>query len=417
MENSLKTELLDAWYPVSLDTSNGGFLSDFTDDWQPRGRQNKMIVTQTRHIWTASEAAKFYAGDEYLKIAKHGFDFIKEKMWDKKYGGFFMYRNTQGESSGGWFSGRSGKQAYGNAFAIYALSSYFRASGDSGALRLAQKTFHWLEKYSRDSQFGGYMDQLQRNGRWLCEEPPTAHSHNSICWKDQNSSIHLLEAFTALYSVWPDSLLHERLQELLILIRDTIAGDKGYLTLFLQQDWTPVSFKDSSEEFRQKKYYWDHVSFGHDVETAFLILEAAHALGHEADTTTLKIARKMTDHALANGWDDENGGFYDQGYYYKSSNSCAIIRDKKVWWVQAEGLNALLLMSQLFPNEPKYAAAFQKQWDYIKTNLIDHKHGGWYGEGLDKSPEYQKRPKASDWKINYHNSRALMNCIRMLRRN
>jgi mannobiose 2-epimerase len=83
--------------------------------------------------------------------------------------------------------------------------------------------------------------------------------------------------------------------------------------------------------------------------------------------------------------------------------------------VQAEGLNALLLMANLFPAERKYKEAFARQWNYMKTYLIDHEHGGWYKEGLDQSPDQRRGAKGFDWKVNYHESRALMNCIKLLK--
>ena len=186
------------------------------------------------------------------------------------------------------------------------------------------------------------------------------------------------------------------------------------MNLFFERDWTPVSLRDSSAAVRQANWYFDHVSFGHDVETAYLMLEASLVLGRAADAKTLAIAKKMVDHSIANGWDVENGGFYDAGYYFDDSDSITIISDVKTWWVQAEGLNALLLMAKLFPQEKKYHDAFIKQWAYIKEYLIDHEHGGWYAEGLDKSPHQRRASKASEWKVNYHDTRALLNCIKML---
>jgi mannobiose 2-epimerase len=415
MEKSLNNELLDIWYPISLDTIYGGFLSDFTYNWQPNGPQNKMLVTQTRHIWTTSQASMFYEENSYCRMAEQGFHFLRDKMWDNEYGGFYMLRNRQGDTI--QKNNIDNKSAYGNAFAIYALSTYFILSGDSSALKLAQKTFFWLEKHSHDSEFKGYFDNLRRDGSLPNMESSNMRRHhfNNARWKDQNSSIHLLEAFTSLYKVWPDSFLRERLLELLFLIRDTITTEKGYLTLFLKRDWTPISFRDSSQAIREANYFIDHVSFGHDVETAYLMLEASHALGLESDNKTLTIAKKMVDHALANGWDKDNGGFYYQGYYFKNVDSLSIINEKKIWWVQAEGLNALLLMAKLFPQDEKYYQAFEKQWQYIDKYMIDHKYGGWYGEGLDKSPAHEKSPKAYDWKVNYHNFRALVNCIKMLK--
>ena len=141
--------------------------------------------------------------------------------------------------------------------------------------------------------------------------------------------IHLLEAFTELYQVWPDALLRERLNEMLLLIRDKITTPKGNLILFFQPDWTPISFQNTDKENILKHRYLDHVSFGHDVETAYLMLEASHALGNTNDTVTLAVGKRMVDHALKNGWDNTRGGFYDEGYYFKGADSITIIKDTK----------------------------------------------------------------------------------------
>ena len=414
MEESLTSELLDVFYPLSMDTLYGGFLSDFTYDWQPGMPQNKMIVTQARHIWTTSNAAMFFKDDTYQKFAEHGFHFIRDKMWDSTYGGFYWIRNREGNSIGSALG--DSKTSYGNAFAIYALSNYFKVSGDSSALKLAQQTYLWLDQHCHDPEYGGYYNNITREGKLRENDNETVARFDQAGpdWKDQNSSIHLLEAFTELYKIWPDSLLHQRLLEMLGLIRDTITNEKGYLTLFLKRDWTPVSYCDSSDAVRKTHIGMDHVSFGHDIETAYLMLEASDALGLDSDGKTLTIAKKMVDHSLSAGWDDEKGGLYNEGYYFKDSESISILSKDKVWWVQAETLNSLLLMSKLFPEEEKYYQVFLKQWEYMKTYLIDHEYGGWYYNGLDNNPEMIKANKTSDWKVNYHDSRALMNCIEML---
>jgi mannobiose 2-epimerase len=123
----------------------------------------------------------------------------------------------------------------------------------------------------------------------------------------------------------------------------------------------------------------------------------------------------MVDHAILNGWDKDAGGFYDAGYYFRGQDSVTIIKDTKNWWAQAEGLNSLLLMSELFPNDPlNYKSLFLKEWEYIDQYLIDHEHGDWYPEGIDKEPEAKHAMKSQIWKGNYHTSRALMNCLKRL---
>lgn len=395
--------VIDKWYPLAVDTLYGGFLSSFTYDFKPTDNQDKMIVTQSRHTWANAKAFEIFKDDQYLYNARHGFKFLKDVLWDKTDGGFYTLVSRDGIPK----EGDTIKTAYGNAFAIYALAAYYKASNDTAALNFVKRAFNWLEKGSHDPVKLGYFQHLNKKGIPI-KRPENISNHSDLGYKDQNSSIHLLEALTELYQVWPDPLVKERLNEMLILIRDTIVTPKGNLILFLQPDWTPVSFRDSSRESILSHTNLDHVSFGHDVETAFLMLESSEVLGIENDTKTEITAKKMIDHALQNGWDNAVGGFYDEGYYFTDQPGIEIIRDTKNWWAQAEGLNALLLMAEKYPDDPAdYYGKFTKQWDYINKYLIDQDHGDWFAGGLDKQPEMKTALKGHIWKANYHQFRSL----------
>lgn len=413
IEKHARTEVLDKWYPQSIDKEDGGFLSTYTYDFKPTGPQDKMIVTQSRHIWSNSKAAERYPEvTYYLEDAHHGFLFLKDKMWDKEFGGFYTLVDKKGNPKS---AANEEKTAYGNAFGIYGLSAYYKASKDTAALALAKKAFAWLDQHSHDPKLKGYFQHMKRDGTPILRDA-SVESTAETGYKDQNSSIHLLEAFTELYSVWPDNTVKERLQEMLFLIRDTIVHPNGYLILFLTPDWKPVSFRDSSEAVYEKHHRLDHVSFGHDVETAYLMLESSHELGLKDDTTTLRIAKKMVDHALKNGWDENAGGFYDEGYYFKDKPGVTITHDTKNWWAQAEGLNTLLMMSKLFPDdEHHYYEKFEKLWHYCDTYLIDHEYGDWYEGGIDKQPDKKTALKGHIWKATYHQLRSLFNCMDGLR--
>lgn len=407
MEKSIQTEMLNKWYPQAVDQEYGGFLSTFTYDFTPTGPQDKMIVTQARHVWTTAKAAERYPSVAYYKEnSHHGFLFLRDVMWDKQYGGFYNLVDRKGNVKGGDM-----KLVYGNAFGLYALSAYYHMSHDTAALNLAKKSFSWLEKHSHDPVYKGYFQHMRRDGTPINRDA-SVPSTSDVGYKDQNSSIHLLEAFTELYAVWPDPLVRERLAEMLHLVRDVITSPKGNLVLFFQPDWTPVSFRDSSEAVVLKHRNLDHVSFGHDVETAYLMLEASHLLGLKNDTKTLQIGKRMVDHALANGWDKKAGGFYDQGYYFKNKPGMTIIDESKNWWTQAEGLNTLLLMADRFPNDSMhYFDQYKLLWQYVQTYMIDHEHGDWYEEGLDKDPERKTALKGHIWKAAYHTYRALTGCV------
>ncbi len=404
---SLLSISLDPWYPRAIDLEYGGFYSDFDKRWDLDGEQNKMIVTQARHVWTASTAAEFLGDSSLLAVAKHGVGFLRDKMWDTESGGFYQQVDRYGNPIGKDETHGYIKTAYGNAFAIYGLSAYSRVSRDGACLELAKLTFGWLESHSHDPHHGGYFQDIGLDGSPL----KMGHSNPP---KDQNSSIHLLEAFTELYRVWPDSLVKERLTELVTIIRDTITCDDGYLRLFFDQAWTPISYRDSTSDVREAHYNHDHVSFGHDIETAYLLMEATEILGNRRDKITFDKARRMVDHSIRMGWDFEVGGLYDEGYYF--GDSMSIIKDTKVWWAQMEAMNTLLIMSDLYPEDPiNYLELFSDQWSYIQDNLIDSVHTGVYWGGLDKSPNAVSGPKATIWKGNYHTVRSFMNCIRRLK--
>lgn len=407
---ALRTHVFDPWYPRAVDTEHGGYLSNFAYDWQAPPEQDKMIVTQARHVWTTARAAAFFPEQRqaYLAMAAQGVDFLREHLWDDAYGGFVALVSREGVWRQGDDGFTQGKTAYGNAFAIYGLAAYHDVSGDTAALGLAQRAFRWLDAHAHDPAYGGYFQFIERDGT------PLLDGWNGRPPKDQNSSIHLLEAFTELYHVWPDAVLRDRLDEMLVLIRDTLVAEPGYLRLFFERDWTPISYRDSSETARQAHYGLDHVSYGHDVETAYLMLEAAHALGLDP-APTLAAGKRMVDHALASGWDEQRGGLYNGGYYVEADAPPEIINDGKTWWAQAEMLNALLLMADHFPDDDhRYYERFETMWDYVARFLLDAEHGGWYQGGLDQEPEFKTAPKGSIWKGAYHDGRALMNVVTAL---
>ena len=415
VEEALTVGLLEAWYPKALDEAMGGFYSTFTYDWQLADNQNKMIVTQARHVWTTARAATFFPdNDVYQRAAAHGFRFLKDNMWDEQYGGFYNLVNRQGEPLGGEGYDQY-KRTYGNAFGLYALAAYYALSEDPEALALAQETFRWLDRHAHDSLHGGYFPSLTRQGQVVTEDPKQdVFANIHLFYKDQNTSIHLLEAFTELYHVWPDPQVAQRLQEMLRLIRDTLVAEPGYLRMYFYRDWQAVSFQDSSQAAREAHYALDHVSFGHDIETAFLMLEASVALDSFEWDQTLQTAKKMVDHTVAHGFDPALSGIYEQGYYF-SDSAITIVNKKKTWWSQAEGLNALLLFSRLYPSEAQYEQQFVKQWNYIQQYILDPTYGGWYAHGLDTEPEARYALKGHLWKGAYHDGRTLMNIVHLLR--
>ncbi|HQT92408.1 MAG TPA: AGE family epimerase/isomerase [Candidatus Kryptobacter bacterium] len=404
LKEQLKVEL-DHFGQATIDTVYGGYFTDMNYKWELEGRQNKMIVTQARLVWANANASMYFKEKEpYYRYARHGFEFLKNVMWDKEYGGFFDMVSREGKPLG--FRDQYIKTAYGNGFAIYGLAAYYKAFGDTSALNLAIRTYKWMDEHSYDPKYGGYFQNMSREGvpfkDGLGQTPP----------KDQNSMIHIMEAFTELYQVWPNAELRVRLDSLFHDVRDIAIGDHPYLTLFFKRDWTPISYRDSNNYLRTAHFEEDHISFGHNVETAWLLLETSKALGFKNDTTTLRIAKWMDDYALENGWDEELGGIYDGGYIFQGEKKVTIIMPTKQWWSEIEALNSFLMMSEIYPHDKmNYYMKFCEQWNYIKNYVLDHRYGGWYWGGIDKAAQNERGPKATIWKVDYHTTRGLINCI------
>jgi mannobiose 2-epimerase len=130
------------------------------------------------------------------------------------------------------------------------------------------------------------------------------------------------------------------------------------------------------------------------------------------DPAVVRAARNLVDHPLEVGFDHGRGGFYDSGTVDGRD-----LKTGKIWWVEAEGLNALLLMHERYGKEtPKYWDAFVKQWDFISKQQIDAEHGGWYPTvNADGTPP-AGRAKSDSWTEGYHQGRAMLNVTERLRK-
>jgi len=402
LRDLLSQELTRHWYPHAVNRGRGGFHQSMARDWSLRPDDNAFLVYQARMTWTAAAFAEFSAAhhDEFVGYARHGIAFLDDLMRDKEQGGFHFIVDVDGK-----FAPRLGdeKHVYGTAFVVYAASVVRHVTGDERALNVARDAFDWLEQHAHDAKHGGYFEAIRRDGTPILSWQADARQWQRTDllgvyygFKSMNSHIHLLEALTELAKVDDRPVVRERLRETFLIVRDRIAVEPGALNLYLTPDWRAIPAHDS---------------FGHDVETAYLLVEAARELKLAEDSRTWQVARLLVDHALDWGWDEQYGGFYDKGESFGGQ----AFDLKKVWWTQAEGLNTLLLMHQNDKaGTDRYAKAFWKQWAFIEKNMIDPVHGGWCAETTRDGRLIGDGAKANQWKANYHTSRALMNVVRML---
>jgi mannobiose 2-epimerase len=400
-ELMLRRDVLGVWFPRTVDAANGGFHANFTRDWKPLPGDGKFSVFQGRMTWVAAQVAlrRPDLKAQFLPAARHGLDYLLNVMWDKQAGGFFWGLDDKGAVSPAF---TDGKHLYGMSFCLYGAAAAYEATRDPRALELAQRAFRWMDAHAHDAKNGGYFEWLTRDGRVVQARSAPGRveaipvSGFPLGYKSMNTHIHLLESFTELYRVWKDETLRRRLAELLAVVRDKICVEPGAMNLYFTNDWRAIP---------------GHDSYGHDVETAYLMLEAAEVLGRKPDAVTERTARLLVDHALAYGWDETYGGFFREGTAAGEAEDT-----KKEWWAQVEGLNTLLLMHERYGRETDaYFRAFQRQWQFIRDRQVDREFRGLY-DTTERDGTPTATPKARMWKAAYHDGRALLNVTERLRR-
>jgi mannobiose 2-epimerase len=400
-EGMLRRDVLGVWFPRTVDGERGGFHSNFTREWRPAPSDGKFSVFQGRQTWVAAQVAMRRPDlrGEFLPIARHGLDYLHDVMWDREAGGFYWGLDDAGRVTPRF---TDGKHLYGMSFCLYAAAAVYKATRDPKALALARRAFRWMDAHAHDARRGGYFEWLTRAGRVVegtegqgrIEAIPV--SGFPLGYKSMNTHLHLLESFTELYGVWKDETLRRRLEELLSVVRDRVSVEPGTMSLYFTNDWRALP---------------GHDSYGHDVEAAYLMLEAAEALGRKEEAATERMAKLLVDHALAYGWDETYGGFYREGTAAGEAEDT-----RKEWWVQVEGLNTLLLMHERYGRESDvYFKAFQRQWEFIRDRQVDQEFRGLY-DTVERDGTPTNTPKARIWKAAYHDGRALLNVTERLRR-
>lgn len=392
-EKNLKENIAAFWYPRCLDRTHGGYTIHFGPKGEPRGDTNKMIVTQARTVWLFARMARAgYGGREMLDAAEHGYRFLREKMWDHANGGFYWEVDPAGDRKT-----RDHKHLYGQSFGLYAVSEYYLATGRKDVLDFATRIFDVLEARSHDKKHGGYIEFFRPD--WTEPAPGTA-SYMGGAGTDRlklmNTHLHLMEAMTTFYRASRLPLARERLLELMTIESNAVVR-KGLTacTDKYDRDWTPRLEGDFAR-----------VSYGHDLENVWLLVDAADAAG-VPNSPLLDLYRELFAYSLQYGYDQAEGGFYDTGAFRKPAD-----QRSKIWWVQAEALVSALTMYKL-TGDPTYWRVFEKTWEFTNKRQTDWEYGEWHATIL---PDGTARgDKANAWKGGYHNGRAMIECLAILK--
>jgi mannobiose 2-epimerase len=378
--------ILNYWITYTPDNRNGGFYGKIDHENNVDAEAPKGSVLNARILWSFSAAYNQTPDKTYLEMAKRSYDYIRNYFVDDIYGGVYWTVDYQGNPLD------TKKQIYALSFTIYGLSEYYRASGDLSALALAKKLLTDIEKYSFDTDKGGYLEAFTQNWKELPDLRLSEKDANEK--KTMNTHLHILEAYTNLYRVWKDEFLEKQIRGLISNFLDHIIDAKtNRLILFLDENWQPKS---------------NTVSYGHDIEGSWLLLEAAEVLKDDALILQVKEASVAMARAAADGL-DEDGSMY---YEYEPEHNHLI--KERHWWVQAEAMVGFLNAWQL-TGEKQFLDQFEKVWNFTHFHVIAE-NGEWIWGLNDDYSIMAGEDKAGLWKCPYHNSRAMLEVIHRLKK-
>ena len=384
IEADLRGNILPFWMDRVVNREGNCYFGSLTNDLAVAPGAERGALLTSRILWTYSAAYARYHDPVLLKMAEHAFGDLQAHFHDPKFGGYWWSVAADGKVL------RDRKQVYGQAFAVYALAEYHAATGRREPLDLAVAAFRLIEGHAR-ARHGGYLEAFGRAWEPIADMRLSEVDLNEP--KSQNTHLHVMEAYTRLLTVWPDPALRSALTEILNIMLDRIVNPAtGHLGLFFAEDWTLRS---------------PLISYGHDIEAAWLLTWAAEVLGNPELVGRIRpLAVKIAAVTLAQGV-DADGGVYNQG------GPDGLTDTNKEWWPQAEAVVGFLNAYQI-SREERYLSAALGTWDFIEKRLIDRRGGEWFRGVTRDGRVLERELKVSFWKCPYHNGRTGLEATRRL---
>jgi cellobiose epimerase len=375
--------ILKYWTDYSLDNKFGGFVGKRNYLNHQIEGATKGVVLNARILWMFSAAYNFTRNLDYLVLADRAYKYINEHFIDKQYDGLFWELNEKGEVL------NNRKQIYAQGFGIYGYSEYYKASNNPHALEKAISLMECIELFSFDPVNEGYFEAFAND--WSPLEDLRLSPKDANEPKSMNTHLHILEPYTNLLRIWPNERLKVKTAALIRIFLDKIIDRRTHhFNLFFANDWTVRS---------------SIVSFGHDIEGAWLLYEAAVVVGDKqliAEVSDNLV--KMVDVTLADGCDSDGSVFNEK------DTLSGHLDDDKHWWMQAEAMVGLAYAWKI-TGKDIYKNQLQKVWHFIRTFIIDRVNGEWFWRVDKDGIPVTSEDKVGSWKCPYHNSRSMMEVL------
>lgn len=379
IKEHLVNDLIPFWQGLK-DEENGGFYGYLSYDLKLDKKAVKGCILNSRILWFFSNAYMVLGDPSLLESATHTYQFLKEHCVDDEFGGVFWSLTYDGKPED------TTKHTYNQAFSIYALASYYDASKNSEALEIAWKLYDLVESKCKDEY--GYLEAFTRS--FEPEENDKLSENGVIAEKTMNTLLHVFEAYTELYRVTKEEKVAKQIRFMMDIIKDKVFNKEiGRQEVFFDRTWNTLI---------------DLYSYGHDIETAWLVDRGLEVLDDEAYTNMLSPITKIITENIY------NRAYIDHSLVNESENG--VVDTTRVWWVQAEAVVGFLNGYQK-QGDKKFLDASVDIWNYIKKYFIDKRNGSEWFWSVKEDHTPDEKPIVEPWKCPYHNGRM---CFEVLRR-
>jgi mannobiose 2-epimerase len=384
LTQELTGNILPFWIKYTVDKVNSGFYGALTNDLVIHNEVPRSAIVCARILWTYATAYRKLGDKDYLDMARWAYDYLTRVFLDPEYGGLYWTVDYTGKPV------FDRKHHYAQAFAIYGLSEYYRATEEPDSLALAQTLFRLLEKHAYDPVNGGYIEGSSRKWETLADMRLSSRDLN--CRKSMNTMLHVLEAYTNLIRVWEDATLKQQHRALIETFQQHIVDQStGHFKLFFDDAWNSLL---------------ENMSFGHDIEGSWLLCEAAEVQGDPA------LVKRVRETAIRIAAAVHQDGLEQDGSLPYEGGPHGLVDSDKSWWVQAEAVVGFYNAYQLSGQE-RFAQDAIRSWNFIQDKIVDRTYGDWikrlHRDGTPDNTNYKVGP----WECPYHHSRV---CFEMLDR-
>ncbi|MDF2587044.1 MAG: N-acyl-D-glucosamine 2-epimerase [Anaerocolumna sp.] len=382
VKDNLVNNIIPFWKNLK-DDENGGYYGFLDFNLELHKKAIKGVILNSRILWFFTNAYTTLNDKECLDYATHAYEFLKNHCLDKEYGGVYWSMTYDGTPED------TTKHTYNQAFAIYALSSYYGATKDEEALKIAYDLYNLIEAKCKDNV--GYLEAFDRTFEPVDNDKLS--ENGLMASKTMNTLLHVFEAYTELYRVDKNEKVADNLRWMMDQFADVLYNpERRILEVFFDENMKTLS---------------DLNSYGHDIEASWLIDRGCEVLGDKAYTEKmLNVTNALREHILEEGFDGNS-----------LNNECfkGEVDTTKIWWVEAEAILGYINGYQLDSSKTEYIEAASKIWNFTRDYMIDKRPGSEWFYDLDKNgTPISKKEIVGPWKCPYHNGRM---CFEVIKRN